>query len=257
MTEADKKEKLYIYGRQPVIEAIRSGHKIFEVWLGKDSQGSAVKTIENLCKTHQIKLNRKEKNELQKWTGSVVHQGVAARLEPVSIIDEKEIDKTLQYIPAPFILVLDQIQDPHNLGAILRSAEACGVDLIIMPVKGSAPINATVVKTSAGAVFYLRLMMTGNLPGLLEKFQMNGISTIATLPNRGQQLYEMNFLKGVAVIIGSEGEGVRKNLWPYCTHRAVIPQKGKVNSLNASVAAGIVLYEVLRQRISGKNTDNS
>jgi len=250
MPEKLTASELFIYGRQPVLEALRSAHPVYEIWLGKGVTGTVIKKIENAAHSSQIEVKRVDKNEIQRWTGPVVHQGVAARIGPVLFIVESSLDSFLENKTTSFILILDQIQDPHNLGAILRSAESCGVDLIVLPEKGSAPLNATVAKTSAGALFHLKLMQCNDLALLLETFNDKGLSVIAALPENGQLLPEIDLTGSIAVVIGSEGKGVRKNLWDYCTHRAAIPQKGRVNSLNASVAAGIVLYEVVRQRLA-------
>ncbi len=253
MHQKNSMDELYIYGRQPVLELLRSSHAVLEIWLGNDVTGMVIKKIENSAHDRSIKIKHVNKNQIQKWTGPVVHQGVAARIRPFVTIEKSAGEQILKEKSNPFVLILDQVQDPHNLGAILRSAESTGVDLVVLPEKGSAPLNATVAKTSAGALFHLNLMICKDLPVFLESLAMEGLDIIATLPDNGMLLPNIDFTGGIAVIIGSEGKGVRKNLWQFCTHRSAIPQIGRVNSLNASVAAGIVLYEVVRQRLIKSN----
>ncbi|MEJ2054216.1 MAG: RNA methyltransferase [Calditrichaceae bacterium] len=202
---------LKIYGRQPVYEALRSMNVVLEVWLAKQIAGRSVKQIENSAAKKNIKIQYVEKDEIQKLAGAVVHQGVAAVVQLNNFINESKLDNYLEKLENPLVLILDQIQDPHNIGAILRTAEITGVDLIIIPSKGSAPINETVAKTSAGALF-----------------------NVFTIP--------------VALITGSEDKGVRKNIQQLCDGLIQIPQLGKLNSLNASVSTAVILYEIVRQR---------
>ena len=134
------------------------------------------------------------------------------------------------------------------MGAILRTAEVAGVTALLLPEKGSAPLNATVAKTSAGALFHLSICRTGNLPGMLNSLKENGLFVFAAETGGSQSIYETEFNQPAAIVIGSEGQGVRKNLLRLCDEKIYIPQFGKVNSLNASVSAAIVLFEIVRQR---------
>ncbi len=244
----NKKEKFIVYGRQPLIEAMRSQYKINQIWLARDLQGKVVAQIERLAQAGNIKILKVNKNEIQKLSGPVVHQGVAAEMEPLKIKGENHLDVFLETVTNPFILILDQVQDPHNMGAILRTAEISGVDAVILPEKGSAQLNATVAKTSAGALFHLSIFRVQYLESVIESFNDQNILTGALMPGSENSMYQKDFSKPVAIIVGSEGPGVRKNITRLCTDRITIPQFGKIESLNASVATAVVLYEVVRQR---------
>ena len=240
--------KLTIHGRQPILEALRSAHNISEVWIAKGVEGKSIGQIKSLAKKNNLKINYIDKNEIQKMTGPVVHQGVAAQIETTFKKPENEFSDFIAAINNPFILILDQLQDPHNVGAILRTAEIAGVDAVILPAKGSAQLNATVAKTSAGALFHLNIFITQNLEALLSDLNSQEIITLALIPGSEMPMYETDLKNPVAVIVGSEGAGVRKNIANMCTGRISIPQYGKISSLNASVATAVVLYEVIRQR---------
>jgi len=243
-----KAEKFIVYGRQPVVEALRSEYKIIAIWLARDLQGKVVAQIERLAKSKDVKIRSVDKNEIQKLSGPVVHQGVAAEMQPLKIKAENHLDGFLADKENPFLLILDQVQDPHNMGAILRTAEISGVDAIILPEKGSAQLNATVAKTSAGALFHLNIFRVQYLESVIETLNGNDVLTGALMPGSENSMYQKDFKKPLAIIVGSEGPGVRKNIAGLCSDRITIPQFGKIESLNASVATAVVLYEVVRQR---------
>lgn len=243
-----EKDSLVIYGRQPVVEALKSNYKIEQLWLARDLQGKVIAQIKNLAENKNLDIRTVDKNEIQKLSGPVVHQGIAAVIEPLNVGNENELSDFLKEIPNPFLIVLDQIQDPHNLGAILRTAEICDVDAIILPEKGSAQLNDTVAKTSAGALFHLKIFRLFELEKCFEFFEVYNVYSFALLPGAERSMYEMDLKKSLAVIVGSEGQGVRKNIARLCSTRISIPQFGKVDSLNASVASAVILYEVVRQR---------
>lgn len=242
---------MFIYGRQPVLEAIRSPHQVKQVLLAKGSTGKVIAQIEKACRTRQILLKMIEKNQLQKFVGPVVHQGVVAEVVFDPYLTETQFEALLQHAEQPFLLVLDHVQDPHNVGAILRTAEIAGVDCVILPQKGSAPLNATVAKTSAGALFYNQFYQVENLETVLQQLAERNITRFAALPSAGQIIYQSNFKQALAIVIGSEDKGVRKNLLKFCDQSIKIPQFGHVNSLNASVSTAIILFEVVRQRHFG------
>ncbi len=241
-------QQLYIYGRQPVYEALRSAHRVLQIYQAENVSGKIVGRIRQLCQQKNIPLDTVPKNDLQKLVGPVVHQGVVAYLEFQPFLSPGEWHYLIHEKPNPLILVADQIQDPHNLGAILRTSEITNVDCIVLPTKGSAPLNATVAKTSAGALFYTRFYQAPSTEKILLNLQENDFAVFATLPSAEQTIFEADFKGKTALIIGSEDKGVRKNLLHYCTDSVKIPQFGRVNSLNASVSAAVVLYEVIRQR---------
>ena len=241
-------QQLYIYGRRPVYEALRSAHTVFQVFLAENSSGKIIGKIKQQCTKKQVPFDLIPKNDLQKLVGPVVHQGVAALIEFNPFLSREAWQKLIEQKPDALLLITDQIQDAHNLGAILRTCEISGVDCVVLPSKGSAPLNATVAKTSSGALFHVQFHTADSLENSLVHLQDNDFSVFATLPSAEQTIYQADFTGKTALIIGSEDKGVRKNLLPYCTHAVKIPQFGHVNSLNASVSAAIVLYEAVRQR---------
>lgn len=240
---------MIVYGKQPVFELLRSEYKVDRVIYAKDLQEKVVKQLEKLAGIKQADIKAVVKNDIQKLTGPVVHQGIAAETESVKIYGQNDLYQFLGKWDNPFIIILDQVQDPHNLGAILRTAEICNVHAVIMPEKGSAQLNDTVAKTSAGALFHLNLFKINNLEKVIDEFKQAGIATMALMPGSQNTMYKKKLNEPVAIIVGSEGQGVRKNILGICTDTISIPQFGKIESLNASVAAAIVLYEVVRQRI--------
>jgi 23S rRNA (guanosine2251-2'-O)-methyltransferase len=241
-------DSFVIYGRQPVIEALKSNYKIEQIWLAKDVQGKVIAQIKKLAEIKNTYIQTVDKNRIQKLSGPVVHQGIAAIMEPLNTGSENELKTFLKNRKNPFVIVLDQIQDPHNLGAILRTAEICGVDAIILPEKGSAQLNETVVKTSVGALFHLNLFIVEQLERCFEIFNEFEIKSLALLPGAAKVMYQEDLRKSLALVVGSEGQGVRKNIARLCSDRISIPQFGNVNSLNASVASAVIIYEVIRQR---------
>ncbi len=243
-----KNEQLYIYGRQPVLQALRSSLKVEQVWLAKNLQGKGIGQIIRQTGKRSVPLQEIAKNDLQRFVGAVVHQGVVALVQKPPILSLPLVKELLRKINEPLLLILDQIQDPHNLGAILRTAEISGVDLIILPVKGSAELNATVAKTSAGAMFNLTYYFSPDLTKTLTELKTLGINILATMPASTQTMYETDLSAAVAIVIGNEGRGVRKHLLSFCDRQIAIPQFGKVNSLNASVSTGVILFEAVRQR---------
>jgi len=247
--QKSKPDKLIVYGRQPVIEALKSGVKIYDLWLAKNLEGKAVRQIVNLAKRKKIAIQSVTKDEIQKLTGPVVHQGAAVRAETGPLLSDKNFDELLSSRKDPVFLILDQIQDPHNLGAVLRTADITSVDAVISAEKGSAELNGVTAKTSAGAMFHVPMYRTEKLQTVLEKLQAASVKIYAMLHTAEDTIYGGNFSGGTAVIIGNEGYGVRKNLLVYCDKTLRIPQMGKVNSLNASVSAGVILYEIVRQRL--------
>ncbi len=241
---------IVIYGRQPILEALRAGYPLQKITIAKDAGGKTIHRIKKLAENRQVPLQLvNDRNQLQKICGPVVHQGVAATGSVPLYKDEAGLRDFMKSHPHPFLVVLDQIQDPHNMGAIMRSCEIAGVDALIIPEKGSAELNGTVAKTSAGALFHITLFRVTRLENSIELFNDSGIDTLALMPSAEDIMYQKDLTGGVALIVGSEGPGVRKNIARLCRAPVSIPQFGKINSLNASVATAVVLYEVVRQRL--------
>lgn len=235
-----------ICGRNPVIEALKSGANLDTIYI--DGNGGSLSVIRRLAKENGIVVKDADDKKLSRLSGGASHQGVVAEgacgeyvtVEDILAVSQKKGRK-------PFIIICDEIEDPHNLGAIIRTAETSGADGVIIPKRRSASLNATVFKTSAGAASYVPVARVSNLAACIDTLKENGVWIYGTDAS-GTDYSETDFTGGVALVIGSEGFGMSKLIQKKCDFMIKLPMLGKINSLNASVAAGIFMYEVLRQR---------
>ncbi|QCX33816.1 23S rRNA (guanosine(2251)-2'-O)-methyltransferase RlmB [Caloramator sp. E03] len=236
-----------IFGRNPVIEAIKSGRNIEKLFVLKDPEGS-LKMIISMAKGKGFVVSEVDRKKLDELSGMQNHQGVVAL---VSSYEYSTIDDILSFAKIknedPFIIILDEIEDPYNMGSIIRSANACGVHGVIVPKRRSALITASVAKASAGAIEYTKIAKVTNINQTLRELKDKGLWIIGTDVN-GQVCYKTDLKGPVAIVIGSEGKGISRLVRENCDIIVSIPIKGQINSFNASVAAGIIMYEVLRQR---------
>ncbi|MDI3529889.1 MAG: rRNA (guanosine2251-2-O)-methyltransferase [Thermoanaerobacter sp.] len=241
-------EQNVILGRNPVIEAIKSGKEIEKIYVSKTAGGNISKII-NFAKEAGIVVSTTDNDTLSELAGSRNHQGVVALS---AVYKYFEVDDLLEYAEQkkekPFLLILDEITDPHNLGAIIRSAEAFGVHGIIIPKRRAVGVNATVVKTSAGAVEHMRIAKVSNINNTIRDLKERGLWIVGTDVNAEKSFEELNYDFPVAFVIGNEGKGVSKLVLQNCDFVVKIPMKGKINSLNASVAASILIYQVVSKR---------
>ncbi|MBE3593261.1 MAG: 23S rRNA (guanosine(2251)-2'-O)-methyltransferase RlmB [Thermoanaerobacter sp.] len=241
-------EQNVILGRNPVIEAIKSGKQIEKIYVSKTAGGNISKII-NLAKEAGIVVSTTDNDILSKLAGSQNHQGVVA---VGAVYKYFEVDDLLEYAEQrkekPFLLILDEITDPHNLGAIIRSAEAFGVHGIIIPKRRAVGVNATVAKTSAGAVEHMRIAKVSNINNTMRGLKERGLWIVGTDVNAWKSFEELDYDFPLAIVIGSEGQGVSKLVLQNCDFVVKIPMKGKINSLNASVAASILIYQVVSKR---------
>lgn len=241
------RDRQLIVGRNAVTEALKSGTAIDKLYVNPASGGS-VKNIIRLAKERGIPVKDTQENKLSFMCGGAAHQGViasAACAEYVSV--EDILEKAKQKGEDPFIIICDEIEDPHNLGAIIRTAEAAGAHGVIIPKRRSASLDTTVYKTSAGAASWLPVARVANLPSAIDKLKQCGVWIYGT--DGGGEDYTCADLRGsIGLIIGSEGFGMGRLVKEKCDCIVSLPMKGKINSLNASVAAGIFMYEIARQR---------
>lgn len=238
-----------IEGRNSVIELLKSGKDINKLYVQKGEKHGSIIEIINLAKKKKIVTVEIEKNKLDKMATTNNHQGVIAIVPPYeySTVDEI-IDLANKRQEKPFILILDGIEDEHNLGSIIRTAECSGVHGIIIPKRRSALVNATTNKTSAGAVEYMKIARVNNLTETIKELKEKDIWIYGT-DMEGTSFYnEVKYDSGVAIVIGSEGFGISRLVKENCDFLIKIPMKGNINSLNASVSAGIVMYEIFNQR---------
>ncbi|MBR4627375.1 MAG: 23S rRNA (guanosine(2251)-2'-O)-methyltransferase RlmB [Ruminococcus sp.] len=248
----DKDKKLreapadVICGRNPVMEALKSGAQLDTIYIGGSSGTLGV--IRRLAKEKGIVVKDADDKKLSRLSGGASHQGVVAEGacgEYVSVEDILEVSRSKG--TKPFIIICDEIEDPHNLGAIIRTAETAGADGVIIPKRRSASLNATVHKTSAGAASYVPVARVSNLAACIDKLKDNGVWIYGTDAS-GSEYTKTDFTGGCALVIGSEGFGISSLIQKKCDFMIKLPMCGRINSLNASVAAGIFMYEVLRQR---------
>lgn len=236
-----------IIGRNPVIEALKSGRGISGVIIQKGASGSIAK-VYDLAKKKGIKIEQAEKTELDKLCKGKGHQGVVAFAAARSFADMKDIYKRVEAGGEnALIVILDELEDPHNLGAIMRSAECAGACGIIISKHNSCGLTETVAKTSAGAIEYMPCVQVTNIAKTIDELKKNGF-WIAACDMNGSLYTEADMRGKLALAIGNEGKGIRQLVKSKCDFVVSIPMLGKINSLNASNAAAIIMYEVLRQR---------
>lgn len=236
-----------IIGRNPVMEALKSGKAIDTVYVNAAAGGS-IGAITRIARERGIVVKSVTDRKLTEMCGETSHQGIIASgacAEYVTIEDILAVSKKKG--TAPFIIICDEIEDPHNLGAIIRTAEAAGADGVIIPKRRSASLNATVYKTSAGAASWLPVARTPNLAAAVEELKKAGVWVYGTDMD-GQDYRQVSFTGAVALVIGSEGSGIGRLIKEKCDYLVKLPMNGKITSLNASVAAGIFMYEAVRQR---------
>jgi len=239
-----------IEGKNPILEALKTNHPIDKILISKDiGRHSTIAEILHLSKQKGIPLIYVEKSKLDNISQTKSHQGIIAyvpekeyvEVEDILILAKKKNEQ-------PFIIILDSIEDPHNLGAILRSAEATGAHGIIIPKRRSAGLTPTVAKTSAGAIEYMSVAKVANLSDAISKLKKQNIWVIG-IESEGKTSYiKFDFKMPIAIVIGSEGKGISRLVKENCDELLSIPMKGKITSLNASIAAAVVMYEVLKQR---------
>ena len=243
-------EELTIEGRNAVIEAFRSGKTIDKVFILDGCQDGPIQTIKREAKKHDciVQFVRKERLDQLSETGH--HQGVIAY---AAAYHYAEVDDILALAreknEPPFIFLLDKIEDPHNLGAIIRTANLAGAHGVIIPKRGAAGLTATVVRTSAGALNYTPVAKVTNMAATIEELKKEGLWFVCA-DMGGEVMYNLNLKGAIGLVIGNEGEGVSRLVREKCDYIASIPMKGDIDSLNASVAAGVLAYEIVRQRMS-------
>lgn len=227
-----------------MLELFRSGEPINKLLVAKgERQGSIIKILQ-LAKEHHIVVQEVPRESLDQMSQTQAHQGVIALVSPVSYQD---FDKLLQTNTKHFYLVLDGLEDPHNLGSLVRTAEACGVTGVIIPKRRAVPVTATVAKTSAGAIAHIPICRVNNIVAVLERLKEVGC-WIAGADLAGQVCYKQDLKGPLALVIGSEGKGLSRLVKEHCDFLVHIPMYGQIGSLNASVAGGILLYEITKQQ---------
>ena len=237
-----------IYGIRAVIEAINSSKDIDKVFIQTGLKGKLIGQLESLIRKNKINFSYVPTQKLDRLSKKN-HQGVIARIAPIKFYNIDSFSEVLEKSNNPFVLILDQINDVRNFGAIIRTAEISGVDGIIIQNSSSAPVNSDTIKTSAGAIFNIPICKVNHIKDAIYHLQSMNISIISASEKSEKNIYDVDLKVPLAIIMGSEQKGINKSVINLSNESVKLPMYGKIESLNVSVACGIFLYEVVRQRI--------
>ncbi len=241
--------KNQIYGIRAILEAIEAEQPINKIFLQKGLHGELFKELETSIRKNGISCSYVPVEKLNRLTKSN-HQGAVAQTSPVQFRQFEElVEQILEQDKTPFLLLLDQVSDVRNFGAIIRTAECCGVDGIVVPKYGAAPITDDTVKTSAGAVFNMPIAKVDHLKDAIFYLQSSGIKVVAATEKTENKIYSIDFSQPCAIVMGAEDKGISSSILTMVDHKAKLPLMGQIGSLNVSVACGVFLYEVVRQRL--------
>ena len=239
----------WVYGVQPVLEALKSrGGRAEKIWVAFGRSGTAVQRILEQAKQQKTPVSFKDRASLDAKAGTAKHQGILALVSGIETLELEPFLLQLSKEKRRFIALLDEVQDPHNLGAILRTACASGVEGVLLPKHRTCPLTPAAVKASAGAAEWVPLVRVGNAAEALRRIREEGIFVLGADGSARDEIYDQDFRQDVCVVIGGEGKGLRPVLKKLCDGLVSIPMVGPIDSLNASVAAGVLFYEVVRQR---------
>jgi 23S rRNA (guanosine2251-2'-O)-methyltransferase len=246
---AGRKANRPICGIHPILEAIRSGKEIEKIYFQKSIGNKPIGELSDAIKEFNIPFQFVPLEKLNHLVKATNHQGVVAMLSPINYQNMDDIIPTMyEKGETPLVLILDRITDVRNLGGIARSAECSGVHAILIPAKGSGQLNSDAIKSSAGAIFNIPICRSENLKITIEQLKASGLQVVACTEKTDSTIYQNDFTVPTAVIVGSEEDGISGEYLKLCDARVKIPLMGNTQSLNVSVATGVVLYEVVRQR---------
>ena len=241
-----------IYGLNPVMEALRGSRQIYELFVSGTSSDKRMEKLLKLAAERKVPVRQRDKGDLTRLCGTEHHQGIALMVEPFPYADLDDVLESLNGTSNAVILVLDSVQDPHNLGALIRSAACAGANAVVIPKDRAAGVTAVAEKASAGAAGTIPVAQVTNISKALEDLKQAGFWIFGADGSAKKTLYQLDLTGPVALVIGGEGEGIRPLVRKGCDELISIPLQGGVNSLNASVAGGILLFEVVRQRLMVK-----
>ena len=239
----------YIYGKNPIIEALSKGDSVDKIYMLKGANDGASRKILSLAKENGIVVTRTDNQKLESMSKTRNHQGVVAL---ATDFNYSTVDEIVEYAKEkgedPFVLILDQIEDTHNLGAIIRTAECCGVHGVIIPKRRAAQVNSTVHKTSAGAIEYMKVAKVTNISRTIEELKEKGLWIYGADIDGTENYYDSNLTGSIGLVIGGEDKGISPSIGDKCDVLVKIPMVGQISSLNASASAAILTYEIFRQR---------
>ncbi len=241
----------FVAGRNSVLEALKSGRPVNKVLVAKGERQGSLREIIGQAKARGLVVQEVDAAKLAELTGGMRHQGVVAMVPPVAYAEVEDIlAKARDLGEPPFIVLLDELEDPHNLGAILRTCDAAGAHGVLIPKRRSAPLSAVVAKTSAGAVEYVPVARIGNVVQAIEALKKEGLWVVGADMDGDRPYYKADLKGPILLVVGGEGRGLSRLAKETCDFLVRIPMKGQITSLNASVACSLLLYEVYRQRES-------
>lgn len=242
-------EEFTLIGRNPVLEAFRSGKTVDRLFVQDGLREGPISTILREAKKQDTMVDFVKKSRLDEMAGGETHQGVMAYLASFRYYTVQDIlDYAKEKGEEPFLFILDGIEDPHNLGAMIRTANLCGAHGVIIRERRAVGLTSTVAKTSAGALNYTRVAKVTNIGNTIDDLKKEGLWFVCA-DMKGESMYRLNLKGAIGLVIGNEGEGVSRLVREKCDMLAAIPMKGDIDSLNASVACGVLAYEILRQRV--------
>jgi len=252
MRHFEDNQQEMVYGIRPVMEALNAGKELEKVFLQRGAGSEAFKELMKLLRQYEVPTQMVPLEKLNKLTRKN-HQGVVAYISPVSFYNIEDVIPGLyEEGKTPFLLIFDRITDVRNFGALLRTAESAGVNAVVIPAKGSAQLNSGTIKSSAGAIYKIPICRAHNLKDVIDFLKNSGIKVAAATEKTDKLYFETNLTGPLAIIMGSEGEGVSGEYLKKADLHLRIPMLGEIESLNVSVAGGVLMYEVVRQRQSGK-----
>ena len=239
-------------GRNAVMEALKGSSRINRLMVADGSSEGSIRELIAVAKEKGVPVQFLERSKLDSMAKGIRHQGVLAQVSPVEYVELEDIlSKAREKQEDPFIILLDELEDPHNLGAILRSADAAGAHGVLIPKRRSCPLSATVAKTSAGAVEHVPVARIGNIVQTIKALKEEGL-WVAGADMDGENYYEADLTGPLLLVVGSEGQGIGRLVKEQCDFIVRIPMLGAINSLNASVAGSVLMFEVTKQRLSKK-----
>ena len=252
----EKEEKSYedqVEGRNSVFELLESGKDINKIFISKGEKHGSINKIIGMANQRKIIMVEKDKRQMNEIAETENHQGVIAIVPPYEYSEIEDIlVEAKNRNEDPFIVILDGIEDPHNLGSIIRTAETAGVHGIIIPKRRAVQVNSTVNKVSAGGTQYIKIARVTNISETIEKLKKQGLWICGTDINTEKYYYNQELTGPIGIVIGNEGNGISEKVKKKCDFLVKIPMKGKVSSLNASVSTGIILYEIVKQKLLKK-----
>ena len=252
--QEDREEKRFddqIEGRNSVLELLESGKDINKIYVTRGEKHGSINKILGIARERKIIVVEKDNRQMDEMAQEENYQGVIAIVPPFEYVEIQDIlQDAVEKNEEPFVLILDGIEDPHNLGSIIRTAETAGVHGIIIPKRRAVSVNSTVNKASAGAVEHMKIARVTNISDAIEELKQAGLWICGTDINSEKYYYNQDLTGPLGIVIGNEGKGISAKVKKNCDFNVKIPMKGKVTSLNASVSTGIIVYEAVKQRIS-------